>query len=220
MNKIKLTVEKRSQTGKGPARRLRATGKAPAVFYGRNREPVKLSVDIHEFQQVMDKGGRNTLFDLQVKDDGGTSSRLARLKERQAKPLDGSLIHLDFQEIFMDEQMEVTVPLEFHGKSVGVEMGGVFQIAARELLVSCLPGDIPESLSVDISNMEIGHSLHVSEITIPEGLTPLHEESHVVATVVTPKRVAEVLAEEEEAEEEAAATEATEKEETEAEKTE
>ena len=220
MNKIALSVEKRSQTGKGPARRLRAVGKAPAVFYGRKIEPMKLTVDAHEFQLVMDKGGRNTLFDLQIKEDGGTSSRIALLKERQFNPMDGTLIHLDFLEVFMDKPIQVNVPLEFHGKCIGVEKGGVFQIAAREILISCFPKDIPNSMSVDITNVDIGHSLHISEIELPEGATPLHEETFVIATCVTPKRVEEVLEEEEEEAVEGEAAEGSEKEAAEAEKTE
>jgi len=201
MNKITLLVEKRSQTGKGPARRLRAMGKAPAVFYGKNSEPIKLSVDTHEFGKAMEKGGRNTLFDLQVLEDGGTVNRVAVLKERQARPLDGSLIHLDFLEVFMDELIHVNVAVEFHGKSVGVEKGGVFQAVARELQISCLPRDIPSSVEIDISALDVGQSLHINQIKLPEGVTSLHEDDFVLATVVLPKEA------EGEAEEAAEATE-------------
>ncbi len=201
MNKIALLVEKRSQTGKGPARRLRALGKAPAVFYGKNIEPIKLSVDIHEFGKVMDKGGRNTLFDLQVRENGGTVNHVAVLKERQVRPLDGSLIHVDFLEVFMDEAIQVNVPLEFHGKSVGVDKGGIFLAAAREIQISCLPNDIPSSIEVDISDLDVGQSVHINQITLPKGVTPLHEDDFVIASVASPKReeVAEVEAEAEEA---------------------
>lgn len=220
MNKIALSVEKRSETGKGPARRLRAVGKAPAVFYGKKSEPMKLSVNAHEFKKVMQQGGRNTLFDLQIQEDGGTTNRVALLKERQSNPIDGTLIHLDFLEVFMDKPIQVNVPLEFHGKCIGVEQGGVFQIAAREILISCLPQDIPSSLSVDISNVDIGHSLHISEIELPEGATLIQEETFVVASCVTPKRVAELLEEEEEEAVEGEAVEGAEKEASDADKTE
>ncbi len=208
MNKVALLVETRSQTGKGPARRLRAKGKAPAVFYGKNIEPMKLSVDVHELGKVMEAGGRNTLFDLHVQENGGTVKHVAVLKERQVRPLDGALIHLDFLEVSMDEAIQVAVQLEFTGKSVGVEKGGVFQISARELQVSCLPSDIPGLVEVDISDLEVGQSIHVNQINLPEGVTPLHEDDYVVASVVPPKRAEAEEGEGEEAE--AAAAEAAE----------
>lgn len=199
MNRITLLVEKRSQTGKGPARRLRAMGKAPAVFYGKNSEPIKLSVDIHEFGKAMEQGGRNTLFDLQVLENGGTVNHVAVLKERQTRPLDGSLVHLDFLEVFMDEPIQVNVAVEFHGKSIGVEKGGIFQAVAKELQLSCLPRDIPSSVEVDISALDVGQSLHINQITLPEGVTSVHEDDFVLATVVSPKKAEEVEGEAEEA---------------------
>ncbi|MFH1115929.1 MAG: 50S ribosomal protein L25 [Pseudomonadota bacterium] len=188
MKKMSLMVERRSQTGKGPARRLRAKGKAPAVFYGKNIEPMKLSVDVHELAKVMEASGRNTLFDLEVQEDGSTVRHVAVLKERQVRPLDGALIHVDFIEVSMTEPIQVTVQLEFSGKTIGVEKGGVLQISARELLVSCLPSDIPGLVEVDVTDLEVGRSIHVNQIKFPDGVTPVHEDDYVVVSVVPPKR--------------------------------
>ncbi|MDQ7782467.1 MAG: 50S ribosomal protein L25 [Desulfomonilaceae bacterium] len=207
MNKVALNVEKRSQTGKGPARRLRAAGKAPAVFYGKNIEPIKLSVDVHEFGKIMEKGGRNTLFDLQVRENGGTVNHVAVLKERQVRPVDGALIHVDFLEVFMDEPIQVNVQIDFVGKSIGVENGGLFQPVVRELQISCLPNDIPTTLEIDISDLDVGHSMNVSQMKMPKGVTLLHEDDFVVASVVAPKRL-ELEEVEAEAEEAAEAAEA------------
>jgi large subunit ribosomal protein L25 len=212
MSRITLTVEKRDETGKGPSRRLRAAGKVPAIFYGKKTEPVKIAIDTHDFKKAVDQSGTNPLFDLQISGEAKGSTRRALLKDRQIRPWDGTLVHLDFLEVFMDESIEVTVPLEFQGKPVGLDKGGVFHVASRELAVSCLPDDIPDVIKVDVSGLDIGHSLHVSDITLPKGVSPLGELGVALATVAAPKK--EEVAEEEVAEaaptEEAEAPEKTE----------
>ncbi|MBI5250795.1 MAG: 50S ribosomal protein L25 [Desulfomonile tiedjei] len=194
MNRITVAVDQRDETGKGPARRLRAAGQIPAIFYGRKSDPIKLAVNEHEFKKLLEQAGSNPLFDLQI---GGTINRSALLKERQVRPTDGKMLHLDFQEILMDELVEVTVPLEFEGKAIGVEKGGDFLIVTRELRVSCLTGNIPEKIVVDVSSLELGHSIHVGEITLPEGVTPDMEAGVALASVTTPKKEGEEAAAEE-----------------------
>ncbi|MEW6531534.1 MAG: 50S ribosomal protein L25 [Thermodesulfobacteriota bacterium] len=189
MNKIALDADKRSETGKGPARRLRAAGKIPAVFYGSKTEPIHLAVDRREFKKSMDQAGANVLFDLKIKDAGKGSIRTAILKERQTKPADGAIVHLDFVEIFKDVAIEVTVPLEFVGKSKGIEKGGLLEIAARQVLVSCLPGDIPATIQVDVSEVDLGHTLHVGDIVLPRGVELRQDPALAVATVVTPSGI-------------------------------
>jgi len=210
MKKISLAANQRRETGKGPARRLRAAGKVPAVFYGKKSEPVKLAVDVHEFKTRFDQAGSNPLFDLEIKDDGGGVTRTAILKERQVNPMDGRLIHLDFIEVFMDQAIEVTVPLEFTGKPVGVEVGGLFQATARDLRLSCMPDAIPNVIEVEVSGLEIGNSIHVGDIKLPQDVEVLQDAGLALATVLAPKAVEEevVVTEEEEA---AAAAEAEEK---------
>ncbi|HMK36956.1 MAG TPA: 50S ribosomal protein L25 [Desulfomonilaceae bacterium] len=199
MSKITLQVERREETGKGPARRLRAAGKAPAIFYGRKTEPLKLAVNIHEFKKALEDAGSNPLFDLKIADAGSTVSRSALLKERQVRPFDGSLVHLDFQEVLMDESIEVTVPLEFEGKPLGLDKGGEFHIISRELKVSCLPGDIPNVITVDVSQLDVGQSIHAGDLVLPQGASAITEATVAVAAVALPKKEKE----EEEAEAEA-----------------
>ena len=207
MNKVVLSVEQRTQKGKGPARRLRAAGKAPAVFYGKKSEPIKIAIDVHEFKRAVEQAGSNPLFDLNIQKDTGSTTRRALLKERQISPLDGSLIHLDFIEVFMDESIEVTVPIEFEGKPVGVDKGGIFQPATRELRISCLPDNIPNVIRVDVSGLDVGHSVHIGELQLPDGVSVLQDKAVAVATVVAPKAEEAAPAEEAEA---AAAPEKTE----------
>ncbi len=189
MNKISLSVEQRVETGKGPARRLRVTGKVPAVLYGKKTEPRKLSVDVREFRKAMEEGGRNPLLDLKVTENGKVvATRVAVLKERQMRPVDGSLVHLDFLEILMDEPIEVTVAIEFQGKPAGLDKGGLFQPTTRELRVMCLPDDIPSSITVDISGLDIGDSVHIGEITLPKGVSAVQDAGVSLASVAAPMK--------------------------------
>jgi len=189
MNKISLSVEQRVETGKGPARRLRVTGRVPAVLYGKKTEPRKLSVDVREFRKAMEEGGRNPLLDLKVTENGEiVATRVAVLKERQMRPVDGSLVHLDFLEVLMDEPIEVTVPIEFEGKPVGIDKGGMFQPVTRELRVMCLPDDIPSSITVDVSGLDIGDSLHIGAITLPKGVSAVQDAGVSLASVATPMK--------------------------------
>ncbi len=185
MNRITVAVDQRDETGKGPARRLRAAGQIPAIFYGRKTDPIKLALNAHEFRKLLEQGGSNPLFDLRIDE---TTTRSALLKERQVNPTDGKILHLDFHEVLMDEVVEVTVPVEFEGKPIGVEKGGDFLIVMREIRVSCLPGNIPAKIVVDVTTLELGHSIHVGEITLPEGVTPDMEAGIALASVTAPKK--------------------------------
>ncbi len=193
MKKIELAVNQRQEVGKGPARRLRASGKIPAVFYGKKSQPIKLSVDLYAFQKSYEHAGRNPLFALKIGDEQSAATRSAIVKERQVNPVDGSLIHLDFLEVSMDQPIEVTVPVEFKGKPVGVEKGGVLQTFARALQVTCLPGRIPEVIEVDISQLDIHNSVHVGDVTLAEGVSVTQDVSVILAIVVPPKRGGEAL---------------------------
>ena len=196
MNKISLSVEQRSETGKGPARRLRVVGRIPAILYGKKSEPRKLSVDEREFRKAMEEGGRNPLLDLKVTENGKVvATRVAVLKERQMRPADGSLVHLDFLEVLMDEPIEVTVAIEFEGKPVGIDKGGLFQPATRELRIVCLPDDIPGVIKVDVSALDIGDSIHVGDITLPKGVTAAQDTTVALASVASPTKAEEVVEE-------------------------
>lgn len=195
MNRIVLSVEKRTNTGKGHARRLRMAGKVPAVLYGRTTQPAKLVLDVHELLKALDEAGTNPIFSLEIKDNGSKTTRSAILKERQIQPLDGGLVHLDFLEVLMNEAIEVSVPIEFQGKPVGLDKGGQFQVSARELRISCLPNDIPNVITVDVSGLDLGHSVHVADVVLPPQVTVVQEPGLALASCSAPKKPEEEQAE-------------------------
>lgn len=191
MSTVTLNAKMRELRGKGPARRLRAEGNVPAIFYGSKMSPLAITVNAREFRKSIEKGGSNALFDMTIESDGDSINKMAILKDKHIRPMDAAIIHLDFYEIFMDQEIQVTVPVELTGKPVGVEQGGVLQTGVREVLVSCLPRQVPDSLVADVSNLDIADTLHVSDLELPEGVTLLADESVSIVTVLSPLRVEE-----------------------------
>jgi large subunit ribosomal protein L25 len=183
MAEQKLIAEVRSDTGKGVARKLRASGRVPAVLYGHNLAPVPLSVDARELFHVLHTGaGANVLVDLVV--DG--SRHLALPRDVQRNHIKGQLVHVDFLAVNRNERIAIDVPVREIGESPGVKAGGVVEHHLFELHVECLPNDVPEHIDVDVSSLELGDALRVADISPPEGVTILTSEDESVLAVVVP----------------------------------
>jgi large subunit ribosomal protein L25 len=212
---IDLKAMKRTNTGKGAARRLRQSDQIPAVLYGKGIDPEKLTLATKDLDIIFRKYGRARLF-FNVQIDGESTSRKAFLKELQVDIVSGKYSHMDLHQISMDQTLRLTVPVETTGQSIGVESGGLLQIIRRELEIICLPHNIPNNIEVDVTDLDIGASIHVSELTLPEGVTIPDDVDFTIITVVQPKGYDETGEEEEEAEEEEGAegesTESTDKE--------
>ncbi len=206
MKQVEIEAQIRNRFGKGVARKLRRQGFIPGVLYGPKTDPVPLSVDQHEFNKILSTAkGERLLFSLNLRDNGTTQGRLALVKELQLHPVNDEIRHVDFYEVFMDEEVTVNVPVSIAGKARGVEEGGVLEIIQRTVEVSCLPMSIPKELQLDVTALEIGDALHVKDLTPPEGVRFLDDPDTTLVTVVG-ATVQEERAEEEEEEEEAAAT--------------
>jgi len=204
----KLKANIRTQTGNGPGRVLRREGKMPAVLYGPNTESVLLSVDIKELDQIL-RGSKGAQVILELTIQGtDTAPRTAMLKELQIHPVSRNYLHADFYEIAMDRKIRVNVPVVATGKSVGVEMGGMLQIVRRELEVMCLPLHIPEAIELDITDLDVGDSIHVDEIPLEDGVEIPADVNFTVLTILSPTKETEAE-EEEEIEEEAGEEEAS-----------
>lgn len=198
MDKIELKANIRTTIGNGPARVLRRAGMIPAVLYGPKTDPVKLSIDIQELEQAL-KGENigQALFDLTIEGEEKVT-KTAMIKELQTRPVSGSLVHADFYEVAMDRKIVVSVPVVATGKSKGVELGGILQIIRRELDVLCYPGEIPETIEIDITDLDIGDSLHVEEISLEGDIEIPADVNFTVLTISSPKVDEEAEEEEEE----------------------
>ncbi len=188
-------VETRSETGKGAARRIRATGKIPGNVYGHGAESVAVQADELQFKALITRiSAENTLIDLQI---DGAKPKPVLIREIQRHPYRSVILHVDFFEITAGEKIRVAVPVRLEGNPIGVRNGGTLQVIRYELEIECLPRDIPSTFEADISELAIGDSLYIGEIDTGD-VTPLEDASLTVCAVVAP-RVIEV--EEEEGEE-------------------
>ena len=194
-----LTAEVREGAGKGAARRLRAEGRIPAIFYGPRSKPISLTIDSKEFaKSLQTEAGENVLIDLDIRKGDHPERKVVMVKELQIDPLQRGILHTDFYEVAMDEVVTVEVPVRLVGKPEGIKMGGILEQIRRVLEVQCLPGDIPKSIDVDVTSLKIGDSVHVQEIQV-EKVKVLADSNFTIATVVPPaveeKPVEEVVAE-------------------------
>lgn len=180
---IPLNGTRRESLGKGGARKARAAGSIPGVLYGHGEEPVPVTVHAREFDLALrgHKGG-NPIVNLAV--SGGEYTALIRAV--QYDPLTHDILHLDFQHISLTETIEVKVTVHLKGLPVGVkDGGGILETILREIEVRCLPTAIPSSIEVDVSHLNIGDSVHVSDVVVPD-VTILNDLGETIATVVPP----------------------------------
>lgn len=211
MDRYQITAKQREKTGKGVARALRRMGDMPAVLYGANIDSMPLSLSIHDMEILLNKvSPSQALLDLQI-ENGAKDKKTVMIKELQIDPVKFKYLHVDFYEVRMDQQITTTVPVAAVGTSKGVEEGGILQIIRRELEVNCLPGDIPEQIEIDITELDVGDSLHVEDIQLGEKIEIPYETNFTVLTVVSPamEKEEEPEAEELEAGEEGEAEEAS-----------
>jgi len=201
-----LTAQVRKQQKKGPARRLRQQGFVPAIFYGGSTENIPLTVKSADLLKLH-KDKKDHAFIKLIIDDGGKKvEKLSLIKELQLQPLTGKLYHADFYEVDMKKKLVFDVSLNFTGKAIGVENGGELQHIKREIKILCLPSDLPDHIDVDITPIEIGHSIKVKDIQLPENLTHLDPPDAAVVSVAAVRVVKVEAAAEETPAEGAAAT--------------
>jgi len=213
-----LNVLKRKRMGKSGAREIRKEGNVPAVLYGKGTEPISLVIDPSELKTALStEAGENTLLEIKLKEGEADIPKLSLLREIQYDYLTDKPIHFDFQALDMKQKITVAVPVQIEGRSIGVKEGGILEEILREISVECLPTNIPNSFTIDVTELEIGHSIHVNTLEIEEGVDILHEPEDTIVTVLAPKVEEEPVSEEElegeegaEGAEEAASEEATE----------
>lgn len=196
MELVELNAEVREKTGKGAARQLRLKKAIPAIVYGKKTEPTKLTLDVGQFDKIVRKKGSSGVFlNLKIAD----AEKAVMLKEIQMDVFGKHYIHVDLQEIDMDKEITVSIPVQTVGTSKGVKEGGLLQLIRRELNVICKPKDMPSAITIDVADMGIGDSVHVEEINQGDNIKIPHEVNFTILTVIAPKT--EIKAEEEEEEE-------------------
>lgn len=210
-----LKASERKGTGKGQARTLRRQGLIPAVLYGPKTESIPLTISVLDLGTIRKQTRNEHVILNLIIENGGTQNKTAMIKELQIAPVTNQYLHVDFYEISLEDKIVVKVPVELIGKSQGVERGGFVQLVRHQLEVSCLPGDIPARIQVDISELDIGDAVHVEEVEVGDKVELLYDTNFTVATVVAPTVEEEEVIEEEELLEEGEEAEAAEAESTE-----
>jgi large subunit ribosomal protein L25 len=210
METVEITIERRTGHGKSSARKLRRAGKVPGVLYGPKRAVASIAVAAGEIERKLTHlEGSHLIRLLHAGRDPELHERMVLLREMQRHPVTGAVLHTDFYEVDLTERLTVSVPLHFVGKAAGVVEGGILQPLLREVEVECLPTEIPESITVDVTHLGIHEAVHVGELTLPAGVTPITDRTQPVVTVLPPTVEAPKAAEAPEgAAEGAAATEA------------
>lgn len=193
MEEIRLKAEKRVQGGKNPARRLRRVGIIPAVLYGKDVEPLSLSISAKEWRLVQARVKSNTIIKMELKKNGTTEERPVMLKDLQRAGLSDATLHIDFLQVSMERAVQVEVPIHFAGEPAGLVKGGVIEQHLRSIMIESLPGQIPEKIEIDISALDIGDSIHVSDLDLPN--IKLLAPPDVAIVGVTPPQAEEKPAE-------------------------
>jgi large subunit ribosomal protein L25 len=185
MEKTELVIRSRDGVGKGNAKRLRRAGQVPAILYG-GAEPVNIAVAPRDIYRLI-HGHEGSTRLLSVAFEGTSESRMAIIRDLQFDPVSEDLIHVDLQEVAMDREIQVSVAVHHVGEAVGVkETLGILEMILREVQVSCLPGNIPELLEADVTNLRIHDVLTVKDLQVPEGVRILNDPNQAVATVAPP----------------------------------
>ena len=191
---VTVAAEVRSSRGKNEARRTRVAGKIPAVVYGAFKDPVSIAVDPRAIRKIVhSESGYNTIFDLAIE---GAETTPVMLVDRQVDPVHGRLLHVDFKRIDLAKRLRVSVPVVTEGEAKGIKLqGGLLEIITRVVEIECLPDDIPERFTVDVTELMIGQAKRASEVGITGSMKLVSPADAVIAHVVALRVEAEPVAE-------------------------
>jgi large subunit ribosomal protein L25 len=191
---VAIKAEQRTPGRKGAARRLRREGRIPAILYGPGEDPMPVSLDGKEMDVLLRKhGGSSLILELDIA-GGGDGKGKALVKEVQRHVVTGEVLHLDLLHISATRKITVDVPVVIVGEAKGTKAGGVLEVVLREIEVECLPADISDKIDVDVSELEIGDSIHIRDLTVPSAEIQNDPDS-VVLTIVPPTVYEEVVEE-------------------------
>ena len=190
-----LGAQLRNERGKSYTRKLRASGRVPAVLYGHGDETRSLTVDARELERLFAHIHKeNTIINLNI--DGEKADVKALVREVQSHPYRGQILHVDFYQIHAGERITVAVPIHLVGTPQGVRLGGILQTVMDEVEIRCLPDQIPEAITIDVSALDVGDSVHVRDLTLPADVVVQVEGDRTILSVIAPTvTAAEVPAE-------------------------
>lgn len=184
---ITIPAEARTETGKGYANKVRREGRVPAVMYGPKVGNRSLHVPANVIEKLLASGGGGQLIDVAI----GAEKHTVLIKDVQRDPARGDLLHIDFHKVDLDTEIQTTVPLVIIGEDARTNDGGFATQSLRELQISCLPTNIPEQIEVDVSGLEIGDTITVGDLVLPEGVQSTEDPELAIVTIAAPRKVEE-----------------------------
>lgn len=193
---VKLTAQTRLQTGGSVSKKLKRRGLVPAIVYGGKDQAQALQLSARDLKTLLSHTvGENILVELEIESNGGKTNRMALIQEIQHEPLTGGVVHVDFHAVNMNEALRTSVPVEPTGEPNGVKnFGGLLEQSLRSLEIECLPKDLPEIITVDVSALNVGDSIHIKDIQLPDGVTAMDDADLTVFLVAAPTVVEEPTA--------------------------
>ncbi len=199
-NEIEFAVAPKAETGKGTARKLRASGKTPGIVYAPDLEPVMVTFREQDLAKALSSSaGRNVFLRLKCDDERLAGQRVL-VKDLQVDPVKRVFLHADFYRIDPERVIHTTVPIHLVGTAIGVKEGGIMSVSRYEIAVACLPDDLPDAIEIDVTALRPGDSIHIGDLEIPETVRVLDSEQYTVCAVVAPTKIEEEVEEEEEIE--------------------
>lgn len=186
MEEILLKAETRKGTGKGFARKFRKDGKIPAILYGRDVESVPINISAREWETLMRRVRKNVILTMEIHSDKGVENRPVMIKKVDTGYLGDDVNHIDFLQVSMERTIEIEIPIHLTGTAKGVINSGIVEQHLRSIMVECLPTQIPEQIEVDVTKLDIGDSIHVSDISL-SGVKLLEHKDVAVVTVIPPE---------------------------------
>ena len=184
----KLTAHTRLETGRSAVNKIKQQGLVPAVVYGGRDKPINLTLNAREIGNILAHAtSEHFLVDLEIADGGNKSSRLALVQEVQHHPLKGTVLHVDFHAVKADETLHAQIPVETTGEAAGVKnFGGILEISMHSIEVECLPKDLPDLITIDVSALNVGEGIHVKDIQFPAGVTSRVDGDLTVVRIAAP----------------------------------
>jgi large subunit ribosomal protein L25 len=188
-----LRVKPRKRIGKSGAREVRKEGNIPAIFYGQGEDPMPLVVQPDELKQALsNNAGMNTVLELEIDGSEPSAKKFSMLGEVQKDPLKNKVIHIDFLAIDMEKNVKVKVPVNTQGRSEGERKGGKLEKLMRTIDLECLPGNIPDSIEIDVSSLNMGDFVDIASLTFGEGVKILRDGSEKVVHVIVERSIEEI----------------------------
>ena len=193
MEGILIKAEIRKDKGKSKAKSTRRKGGIPCVLYGRGLESLGITVSLKEWEKLRKNIKRNTILKMELHNDSGVEERPVMIRDIQRGILKEDILHIDFLQVTMERKIEVEIPINLTGEAIGLKNNGIVELHLRTIMVECLPSMIPEKIDLDVTNLDIGDSIHANEISIP-GVKILENLDVAIVTIIPPSVEEKVVA--------------------------